>query len=79
MIIAIPHPFFTNGCYDDSPFSHDISFRLTTSLSHSRPEANLRRSQGAANNPQPSQAEGTAAVGCRELVKQWVQHFQGNE
>ena len=43
--------------------------RLTTSLSHSRRAAKLRRSQGARNPPKPSKTEGAAAVGCRERVR----------
>jgi len=42
---------------------------LTTSLSHSRRGAKLRRSQGAKNLPDPPKTEGAAAVGCRERVR----------
>src|ERR1035441_246121 len=41
---------------------------ITISLSHSRRGTKPRRSQGAANFPQPPKTEGTAAVGCRERV-----------
>jgi hypothetical protein len=44
--------------------------RPTLSLSHSRRMATLPRSQRAANLSRLSKAKGSAAVGCREVVRQ---------
>jgi len=56
------------GHYKDRGTS-DTHTRLTTSLSHSRREAKLRRSQGATNVLKLPKTEGAAAVGCRERVR----------